>query len=113
VLRPRASSRLTNRVISCESPQITLSTGSTNTVDSLRLRFDGMLTGCPNGPDIGLADLFQAQLAIVLLGNPVALTGGVFKFLSVHDLNCATGVLDELLLLQNTGCQAHARPICP
>ena len=60
-----------------------------------------------------LADLFQAQLAIVLLGNPVALTGGVFQFLAVHDRHCATGVLDELLLLQNTSCQAHGRPICP
>ncbi len=59
-----------------------------------------------------LADLFQAQLAIVLLGNPVALTGGVFKFLAVHNLHCTPGVLDELLLLQNTSCQAHARPIC-
>jgi hypothetical protein len=60
-----------------------------------------------------LADLFQAQLAIILLGNPVALTGGVFKFLAVHDFHCATGVFDELLLLQNTSCQAHAWPICP
>ena len=113
VLRSRASTRLTNRVISCESPQITLSTRSTNTVDSLRLRFDGMSTGCPDGAGYRLADLFQAQLAIVLLGDPVALTGEVLKFLAVHDLHRATGVLNKLLLLQNTSCQAHARPVCP
>jgi len=50
---------------------------------------------------------------LVLSDNPVALAGGVFKFLAVHNLHCATGVLDELLLLQNTGCQAHSRSICP
>ena len=48
-------------------------------------------------------DLFQAQLAIVLLGNSVALAGGVLKFVAVHDLHCAPGVLDEPLPLQNTG----------
>ena len=58
------------------------------------------------------ADLLQAKLAIVLSDNPVALAGAVFKFLAVHDLHCATGVLDDLPLLQNTSCQAHARPIC-
>ena len=58
-----------------------------------------------------LPDLFQAKLAIVLLDNPVALAGGVFKFLAVHDLHCATGVLDELLLLQDTSRHAHAGPI--
>ena len=31
-------------------------------------------------------DLFQAKFAIVLSDNPVALAGGVFKFLAVHDL---------------------------
>jgi hypothetical protein len=36
------------------------------------------------------ADLFQAQFAIVRLGNPVALTGGVFELFAVHDLHCAT-----------------------
>ena len=41
-----------------------------------------------------LLALFQAQLAIVLLGNPVALTGGLFKFLAIHDLHCTAGVLD-------------------
>jgi hypothetical protein len=60
-----------------------------------------------------LADLFQAQLAIVLPDNPVALAGGVFKFLAVHDLHCATGVLDNPLLLQNSSGQAHAGPIRP
>src|SRR5579864_6044482 len=55
----------------------------------------------------------QAKLAIVLSDNPVALAGGVFKFLAVHDLHCATGVLDEVLLLQDTSCQAHGRSICP
>ena len=34
--------------------------------------------------------LFQAHLTIVLSDNLVALTGGVFKFLAVHDLHCAT-----------------------
>ncbi|MGA9988695.1 MAG: hypothetical protein WBP69_13015, partial [Terriglobales bacterium] len=58
------------------------------------------------------ADLFQAKLAIVLSDNPVALAGGVFQFLAVHDLHCATGVLDDLPLLQNTSCQAHGRSIC-
>src|SRR5271157_800483 len=60
-----------------------------------------------------LPDLFQAKLAVVLLDNPVALAGGVFKFLAVHDLHCTTGVLDELLPLQNTSCQAHGGSICP
>jgi hypothetical protein len=60
-----------------------------------------------------LLDLFQAELAIVLPDNPIALAGGVLKFLAVHDLHCATGVLDDLLPLQNTGCQAHGRSICP
>jgi hypothetical protein len=32
------------------------------------------------------ADLFQAQLAVILLDDPVALAGSVFKFLAVHDL---------------------------
>jgi hypothetical protein len=59
------------------------------------------------------ADLLQAKLAIVLSDNPVALAGGVFKFLAVHDLHCTTGVLDDLPLLQNTSCQAHGRSICP
>jgi hypothetical protein len=67
----------------------------------------------PSHQEIPRADLFQAQLAVVLLRNPVALAGGVFKFLAVHDLHCATGVLDKPLLLQNTSCQAHARPIRP
>src|SRR5579864_6186737 len=58
-------------------------------------------------------DSFQAQLAVVLLGNPVALTGGFFKFVAVHDPHCSTGVLDDLLLLQDTSCQAHAGPVCP
>ena len=40
--------------------------------------------------------LFQAKLAIVLLDNRVALAGGAFKFLAIHDLHCATGVLDDL-----------------
>jgi hypothetical protein len=53
------------------------------------------------------------KLAIVLSDNSVALAGGVFKFLAVHDLHCATGVLDELFLLQNTSCQAHGRSACP
>jgi hypothetical protein len=60
-----------------------------------------------------LADLFQAQLAIVLLDNLVALTGGVFKFIAVHDLHSAAGVLNEMLPLQDTSCQAHTRSICP
>ena len=47
----------------------------------------------------------QAKLAIVLSNNPVALAGGVLKFLAVHDLHCATGVLDDPLSLQNTSCQ--------
>ncbi len=68
---------------------------------------------CKNRASLHSTDLFQAQLAIVLLGNPVALAGGVLKFLAVHNLHCATGVLDELLPLQNTSCQAHGRPICP
>ena len=46
-----------------------------------------------------LPDLFQAELAIVLPDNPIALAGGVFKFHAVHDLHCATGVLDDLLPL--------------
>src|ERR1700733_2750808 len=57
--------------------------------------------------------LLQAQFAIVLSDNSVALAGGGFKFLAVHDFHRATGVLDETLSLQNAGCQAHARPICP
>ena len=56
-------------------------------------------------------DLFQAQLSIVLLGNPVALTGGVLKFIAVHDLYCATGVLDEVVLLQNASRRAYAGSI--
>jgi hypothetical protein len=48
-----------------------------------------------------------------LSDNAVALAGGVFKFLAVHDLHCTTGVFDQPLLLQNTGGQANARPICP
>ena len=60
-----------------------------------------------------LLDLFQTELAIVLPDNPIALAGGVFKFLAVHDLHCATGVFDDLFPLQNTGCQAHGRSICP
>ena len=68
---------------------------------------------CKNRASLHSTDLFQAQLAIELLGNPVALAGGVLKFLAVHNLHCATGVLDELLPLQNTSCQAHGRPICP
>ena len=113
ILSAVLTTRLTNRVISCASPQIPLSTRSMSTVNSLGPGFDGMLTGCPDGAGYRLADLFQAQLAIVLLGNPVALAGGVFQFLAVHDLHCATGVLDELILLQNTSCQAHTGPICP
>src|ERR1035437_1096838 len=57
--------------------------------------------------------VFQTKLAIVLLDDPVALAGGVFKFPAVHDLHRTTGVLDELLPLQNTSCQAHGRSICP
>jgi len=60
-----------------------------------------------------LPELFQAKGAIVVSDNLVALAGGVFKFLAVHDLDCATGVLDELLPLQNTSCQAHGRSIRP
>src|ERR1700686_1204624 len=60
-----------------------------------------------------LADLFKAKLAIVLSDNLVALASGVFKFLAVHDLHCTTGVVDELLPLQNTSSQAHGRSICP
>ncbi len=66
-----------------------------------------------NTEETSLPDLFQAQLAVVLLGNSVALTGRVLKFIAVHDLHCATSVLDELLSLQNTSCQAHAGSICP
>jgi hypothetical protein len=55
--------------------------------------------------------LFQAKLAIVLLDNPIAFTGGVFKFLAIHDLHCATGVLDDLLLLQNPRCRTHGGSI--
>src|ERR1019366_4446580 len=51
--------------------------------------------------------LISSQLAIVLSDNPVALAGRVFKFPAVHDLHCATGALDEPLLLQNTSCKAH------
>src|SRR5580704_7945811 len=58
-----------------------------------------------------LVVLFQAKLAIILLDNSIAFAGGVFKLLTIHDLNCAAGVLDELLLLQNTSCLAHARSI--
>src|SRR5216684_3241977 len=60
-----------------------------------------------------LPGLFQAKIAIVLSDNGVALAGGVFKFLAVHDLHCATGVLDKLFPLQNTSCQARGRSICP
>jgi hypothetical protein len=63
------------------------------------LAFACKASGNKNREECSLADLFQAQLAIVLLGNPIALTGGVFKFIAVHDLYCATGVLDELLRL--------------
>jgi hypothetical protein len=58
-------------------------------------------------------DSFRAERAIVLSDNPVALAGEVLKFPSVHDLHCATGVLDEPLLLQDSSGHAHARPICP
>ena len=57
--------------------------------------------------------LFQAKFAIVLLDNPIAFAGGVFKLPPVHDLHCATGVLDEFPFLQNTSCLANARSICP
>jgi hypothetical protein len=60
-----------------------------------------------------LADLFRAQPAIVLSDNAVALAGVVLKFLAVHDLHRATGVRDQLFLLHDTSCQAHAGPICP
>ena len=56
---------------------------------------------------------FRAKLAIVLSDNPVALAGGVFKFLAIYDLHGTTGVLDDLPLLQNTSCQTYGRPICP
>jgi hypothetical protein len=55
------------------------------------------------------ASSFQPERAIVLLSDPVTLTGILFEFIAVQDLHRATGVLDELLLLQNTGCHAHAR----
>ena len=51
--------------------------------------------------EYSLEGLLQTQLAIVLPDNPVALAGGVFKFLAVDDLHCATRVLDESLLLQD------------
>jgi len=62
-------------------------------------------------PTIDTPRLFQAKLAIVLPDNSITLAGGVFKFLAVHNLHCATGILDELLLLQNTSCRAHGRSI--
>ncbi len=92
---------------------------ATNEQDTAKLRELVVETNCLlNVIEIqlakaALADLFQAQLAIVLLDNPVALAGAVFKFLAVHDLHCTTGVLDELLPLQNASRQAHARSICP
>jgi hypothetical protein len=57
--------------------------------------------------------LCHVKLAIILPDNPVALAGGVFKFLAVDDLHCATGILDELFLLQDTSCYADARSTCP
>ena len=62
-------------------------------------------------PTIDTPRLFQAKLAVVLPDNSITLAGGVFKFLAVHNLHCATGILDELLLLQNTSCRAHGRSI--
>ena len=62
--------------------------------------FGAALIGCAYSlRDFHFQDLFQAKLAIILANNPVALAGGGFKFLAVHDLHCATGVLDEFLLL--------------
>ena len=44
---------------------------------------------CNTGDE--LRALFQAKLAVVLLDNPIAFTGGIFKFLAVHDLHRSTG----------------------
>ena len=64
-----------------------------------------------NVQDLALIRSLQPKLAIVLPDNSVAFAGGVFKFLAVHNLHCATGVFDELLLLQNASCRAHGRSI--
>jgi hypothetical protein len=57
-----------------------------------------------------LRGLREAELAVVLLGAPVAFTGGVFKFLAVQDPHRTAVVFDEP---QQTSCQAHAGPGCP
>src|SRR5271170_3359202 len=58
-----------------------------------------------------LRNSFQAKLTIILSDHAVAFAGGVFKFLAVHNLHCATGVLDELPSLQNAGGHAYGRSI--
>jgi hypothetical protein len=77
--------------------------------ETLRLR-SGQALGHPPSSS---PDLLDAKFAIVLLDNPVALTGGVFKFLAVQDLHGTAGVLDELLPLQNASCQAHGGSVGP
>jgi len=63
--------------------------------------------------EFSLKDLFQTKLTVVLLHYAVALAGRVLKSLAVHNRHCATSVRDEILALQNTSGQAHARSICP
>jgi hypothetical protein len=36
-------------------------------------------------------DFFKPRSQFVLLGNPIALVGGLFKVLAVHNLHCANG----------------------
>jgi hypothetical protein len=84
-----ARSGLSPLAISLRTPLLTHSS-------RCRIRESTMLRA---GQQLLVLSIFEAKLAIVLSDNPVALAGGVFKFLAVHDLHCATGVLDELLSL--------------
>src|ERR1700687_2360773 len=74
---------------------------------SLRRR----ITVCRVSNTIGR--LFQSNLAIILLDNSVTLAGALFEFRAAQNLHCTTGVLYNLLVLQNTSCQAYGGSIRP
>jgi hypothetical protein len=57
--------------------------------------------------------LFQSEPAIILLDNCVAFTSELFEFVAVQNPHSAARIANDLSSLQNTGCQGHARSVCP
>src|ERR1700675_4734360 len=75
-------------------------------------------SNCEGGlPSVGYqtrsSRLSQSNLIIILLNNFVTFAGGLFEFGAAQNLQIATHVLNNLLVLQNASRQAYRGPVRP